>query len=82
MADKDLEELRVLGVDISKITPEEIFKVHMLNIGVGILMLLIGSFLLFNTRKEKKSGKKTAEWILIGIGITVCLVHVVQMLVQ
>jgi hypothetical protein len=78
MTEKDLAELSELGIDVSKITPEAILRVHLINIGVGIIMLLIGGYLLFKTRKEKKSGKKTAGWILIGIGSTVCLIHIVQ----
>jgi len=49
-----------------KITDEEIFRVHMLNIVTGILMILIGAILV---------------WILIALGVMVTLTHIMQMLI-
>lgn len=79
MTPEELEELADFGVDIESITPESIFRVHLMNIGAGILMVLIGVFLLLRT-KQKGSGKRTAGWILLTIGISVVGVHVIQMI--
>ncbi|MGL6201183.1 MAG: hypothetical protein ACRC3H_19860 [Lachnospiraceae bacterium] len=79
MTPEELEELADLGVDIESITPESIFRVHLMNIGAGILMVLIGVFLLLRTKK-KRGGKRTAGWILLAIGISVIGVHVMQMI--
>lgn len=81
MTGKALEELHALGIYPDTVTSAEIFKVHMLNIGVAAVMLLIGTLLLFITRKETDSGKKIAGWILIGLGFTVAAVHIIQMVV-
>jgi len=80
MSTEDLEELAKAGVDIESITPESIFRVHLMNIGAGVLMILAGGFLLYQTRKQKGSGKKTAGWILLALGFSVMAVHIIQMI--
>lgn len=76
MDDKDLDFLKEMGVD-----PETVFQMHIINIAVAVIMIGLGAFLLFKSRKQKSSGKKTAGWILIGLGTIVTLTHVIQMLV-
>lgn len=78
MKSEEMQELTDLGVDISSITPESIFRVHLMNIGAGVLMMLIGGFLLYRTRKQKSSGKKTPGWILLALGFSITAIHVIQ----
>ena len=80
MSKEKLNELENLGFDIKSITPETIFHVHLMNIVSGMAMIAVGIFLLYRTRKQKSSGKKTVGFILIRLGIAVSVVHILQMI--
>lgn len=82
MEDKDLDFLKEMGFDPKTLTisPETIFQMHMINIAVAVIMIAIGAFLVHKSKKQKSSGKKTAGWILIGLGTVITLTHCIQML--
>lgn len=82
MTDDDLEMLEQFGIDVEQLTtPEAMFRMHLFNIFTGIIMLVIGIFLLYRTRKQRESsGKKIAGWILAGLGVTVTITHTIQMI--
>ena len=82
MTDEDLEMLEQFGIDVEQlIAPEAMFRMHLLNIFIGVIMLAIGICLLCKTRKQKEnSGKKIAGWILAGMGVTVAITHTIQMI--
>ena len=86
MKDEDLEMLEELGndlgMDIEKFTsPEAMFTMHLINIAFGLIMVVIGVFLLFKTRQQKEnSGKKIAGWILTGLGVVIMISHIIQII--
>jgi len=81
MSDNGLKFLEGLGIDPEAfgITDSAIYWSGILNLVTGLIMLVIGAILLYRTRKLKNCNKKTAGWILIGLGTLITLSRVVQM---
>ena len=56
-------------------------EMHILNIGVGILLMIIGGALIFTVRnQERGGGKRVAGWILLCLGVVVTVLHILRII--
>ena len=54
---------------------------HILNIGAGILLMIIGGALLFTMRKQERGGgKRVTGWILLGLGLVITVLHIIRII--
>ncbi len=51
-----------------------------LNTAAGIVVLVVGVFLLRSAKRQASKGKNTAAWICIGVGCLALLSGVIQLL--
>lgn len=73
MTDTELKEMDDLGIPFFHVdNPQSVFFI---NLAIGILLILIGLFLL---SKSKLKHKSVIGWLFVATGLTVCFTKIIE----
>lgn len=73
MTDKELKEMNDLGIPFLQVdNPQNVF---LINLAIGILLILIGLFLL---KKSKLKHKSIIGWLFVATGLTACFTRIIE----